>query len=103
LSEGIRLNSTYCCPSVQMLVVIQYRTSPNAQYRPESANSGTMYIMYFCDDAIGLSGVICGVMPRLVLCRTVMKVVTTLTTTAQQMTIFAWTDTPGGANRNLSA
>ena len=45
--------------------------------------------MYFCDCAIGLSGVICGVMPRLVLWRTVMNVVTTLIATKHRMTILA--------------
>src|SRR5215468_5660352 len=83
----------YCWPSVHTFVVTQYRTSPNAQYRPDRAKSGTMYAMYFCVAAIGLSGVICGVMPRLVLWRTVMNVVTTLIATAQQITILACSGT----------
>src|SRR6516164_8621135 len=49
--------------------------------------------MYFCDAAIGLSGVICGVMPRLVLWRTVMNVVVTLIATAQRITILACSGT----------
>ena len=49
--------------------------------------------MYFCEAAIGLSGVICGVMPRLVLCRTVRNVVATLIATAQRITILASTGT----------
>jgi len=39
---GYRLNSTYCWPRVHTFVVTQYRTRPNAQYRPESAKNGTM-------------------------------------------------------------
>src|SRR5213078_431531 len=58
--------------------------------------------MYFCDDAIGLSGVICGVMPRLVLWRTVMKVVVTLIRTAHRMTSLDSRVWPGSGKRNLS-
>ena len=87
------MNRTYCWPSVHTLVVTQYRTRPNAQYKPDRAKNGTMYAMYFCEDAIGLSGVICGVMPRLVLCRTVMNVVATLIATAQRITILACSGT----------
>lgn len=39
---GYRLNSTYCWPRVHTFVVTQYRTRPNAQYRPDSAKNGTM-------------------------------------------------------------
>ena len=47
-----------------------------------------MYIMYFCDWAIGLSGstLVC-MRPRFELCRTVMKVVVALTATVRKMTI----------------
>src|SRR5215472_9813217 len=45
--------------------------------------------MYFCEAAIGLSGVMFGVRPRLVFWRTVMNVVVTLIATAQQITILA--------------
>src|SRR6516225_12243610 len=60
--------------------------------------------MYFCEAAIGLSGVICGVIPRLVLCRTVRKVVTTLIVTKHRITILASSGTcmPGGVNSTLS-
>ncbi len=65
----------------------QYRTRPYCQYRPDSAKTGTMYCIIFCDDAIGLFGSICGVMPRFMLCRTVMNVVVALTTTVSRITI----------------
>ena len=39
---GYRLNSTYCWPRVHTFVVTQYRTRPNAQYRPDRAKNGTM-------------------------------------------------------------
>ena len=39
---GYLRSSTYCWPSVHRFVVTQYRTSPNCQYRPVSANSGMM-------------------------------------------------------------
>src|SRR5262249_17986812 len=69
-------NMKYCWPSVHRLVVTQYSTSPYCQYKPVSEKNGTMYIMYFCAPAIGLSGstLVC-IRPRLALCRTVMNVV----------------------------
>ena len=39
---GYRLPRMYCWPIVQTLVVTQYRTSPNCQYRPVSAKNGMM-------------------------------------------------------------
>src|ERR1035441_3326102 len=64
--------------------------------------------MNFCDDAIGLSGVICGVIPRLVLCRTVMNVVAALTRTVIKITtrpLLESGNSVGGLidDRNLSA
>src|SRR5215813_12589009 len=39
---GYLRSRSYCWPRVQRFVVTQYRTRPNCQYRPVSANSGMM-------------------------------------------------------------
>ena len=78
-----------CCDTVHTFVVTQYSTSPYCQYKPVSEKNGTMYIMYFCDAAIGLSGSTPGlcISPRLDVCRTVMNVVDALIATDTTMMI----------------
>src|SRR5579875_3768951 len=82
------------CASVQTLLVTQYMTKPNCQYRPLSAKIGPTYFMYFCEEAIGLSGsVIIWPMPRLMLWDMVRNVVTALIATVTMITAH----TPGGS------
>src|SRR5580658_4492772 len=62
-----------------------------------------MYIMYFCDWAIGLSGSrLVFMRPRLEVCRTVMNVVDALTTTVSAITMATCTDGEGCENSSLS-
>src|SRR5215468_9332749 len=83
-------------------------TRPYCQYRPLSANSGAMYTMNFCDEAIelatGLSGSTgaCDIMPRFWLCRIVRNVVQALMSTEKRMTPRTDHGAGGCMNRNLS-
>ena len=90
-------NMKYCWPSVHTFVVNQYSTRPYCQYKPVSEKNGTMYIMYFCMPAIGLSGSMFPVCmrPRLEVCRTVMNVVVALSATVIAATIDGTSPIPG--------
>ncbi len=82
---GYLRRSIYCWPSVHRLVITQYRTRPNGQYRPVSANSGMTYAISFCDWPMGLSEPV-GIMPRFMLCLTVRYVVSMLSSTTSSTT-----------------
>src|SRR6202034_1230708 len=107
-TTGSLRNRKCCCPSVQTLVVTQYRTRPNCQYRPVSAKNGAMYIMFFdiawAAAAPGWSGsgAVWFIMPRRWLCRIVMNVVPALTSTNTTMRSRDVNVSPAAEGRNWS-